>query len=195
MSLPIKVVGLDLSLTSTGVAFIAGGGPAQPVAATDRIRHPKLTGHPRIVAILAELDLWTHGATLAVVEGLAYDAHDTDRQNAGLNWIVRHRLHTRRIPYALVPPATLKQYATGSGSADKTAMAAAAAHHLPGIDCDDDNAVDALWLAHTGADHLGIPIAALPDEQRAAVLEQRTVRRRGKDVTVGVRWPDWVRAA
>lgn len=49
-----------------------------------------------------------------------------------------------------VPVGTLKKHATGSGSADKTAMLKAAVRHnlVPAETRLDDNAIDAVWLLH-----------------------------------------------
>jgi Holliday junction resolvasome RuvABC endonuclease subunit len=182
----MRVVGLDLSLTATGMACSVGGGMW-----TDTIR-TKTRGHDRLDYILSNVCEAVRGADLAVIEGLAFDAHDTDRKNAGLNWMVRHALWLKGVPYALIAPATLKQYATGKGSADKDVLLVAGNLHLPPFFVDhepDDNEVDSAWLAAAGCRWLGQPIDTTPASQWGA-LQTRQERRKGRTVTVGPHWPD-----
>jgi hypothetical protein len=117
---PPVVLGLDLSLSSTGVAGNAGGGWA------DVIKPPaKLRGHERMAYIRgAILDRYIPGVTLVAVEGPSYGNQGAQRQaghheRAGLWWLLTHYLWAADVPTIVVPPASLKKYATGKGNAGK----------------------------------------------------------------------------
>lgn len=158
-----RVVGLDISLTGTGIAT--------PTTA-DTITPGGRRGIERIQYIRDCIlgDLLDHEPDLVVIEGPSYgsqggQAHD----RAGLWWAVRLLcVEAYPVPVAVVPPATLKRYATGRGNADKAAMAVAAYKRL-GRELADDNRVDALWLRAAGMDHLGHPLAPMPATHRAAL--------------------------
>lgn len=145
----LRVRGLDLSLTATGICGITRGRVWTETIPTPSTR---TAGHPRLETIRQAIQCYTANADLVVIEGLAFDAHDTERANAGLSWIIRHDLHRRGIAYALVPPSSLKKYATGNGGkdTDKKVMLAAARAAMPDVDVADHNAADALWLALAG---------------------------------------------
>jgi hypothetical protein len=88
---------------------------------------------------------------------------------------VRLRLIDFDTPYVLINPTTLKGFATGSTSADKTAMAIAALKRT-GREFADDNQCDAAWLRWAALDHYGQPEFDLPKVQR--------------DRLAKVTWPD-----
>ncbi len=163
-----KVLGVDLSITCTGLA-----GPGW----TDTIRPPKKACiHDRMDVVVGTLtDRFLTGVDLVVVEGLAMAAHDTNRQIAGLNWIVRRELWKRRVPFASVPPMTLKAFATGKGNSDKAAMVLATARRFPDFAGGEDES-DAVWLMAAGREWLGAPVVELPQVQRAVLAK--------------VEWPD-----
>jgi Holliday junction resolvasome RuvABC endonuclease subunit len=186
MSAP-RVAGLDLSLTGTGVAVAVGGGMW-----AETITPRKLRGHDRLEHILSNVREAVRGADLAVIEGPSLNSRTGHpHERGGLWWAVAHGLWLKGIPYAVVPPATLKQYATGKGTADKDVMWAAADWYLHAVvdQLADDNQVDAGFLAAAGRRWLGQPIDTTPPEQWAA-LQNRTVNRKGKPTTVGPQWPD-----
>jgi hypothetical protein len=86
------------------------------------------------------------------------------------------------IPYALVAPAQVKQFATGNGGADKFAMVEAARQRfgdLAGWRPLSPDEADALWLAAMGAQWLGEPVAALPQAQRAVVWAKWDGKQKG----------------
>jgi Holliday junction resolvasome RuvABC endonuclease subunit len=162
------VLGLDLSLTGCGVA---GDGWADTITFPPRKRREDRTdySHRRLAHIKTSLRDFLTGVQFVAMEGLSYDSYDTNRQSAGLAWIVRHDLlWARGIPYALVPPANLKQYVTGSGAADKTQMVAAIQGWFPWFD-GDDNAADAAGLHAMACDWLGQPAVEVPPKQRKAL--------------------------
>jgi len=164
------VVGLDLSLTSSGWARV---NTETTRTRTGRIV-PELTGHERLRSILHQLTEVLADADLVVVEGPSFGSGQAIRQNghherAGLWWLVTHQLWGVGVPFAVIPPATLKRYATGKGNATKDAVLAAAIRRYPQVGFDGNDQADALILAAMGADHLGQPIATMPGVQRAAL--------------------------
>lgn len=169
----MNVLGIDLSLTSTGLGISRGAG-----VGTVRLKPPaKLTGLDRMHWILAEIYAYTPShfpAQLAVIEGPSYGNQGTGRQSghherAGLWWLVCDKLHGLRIPVAIAPPATVKKYATGKGNAGKDDMLSAAIRRNEEFDGGNDEA-DAMWLAAMGADHLlGRPVISVPESHRAVL--------------------------
>lgn len=159
----MKIVGLDLSLASTGVAVIAGRH-----AAVDRIQ-TKPRGDAlharrgRLADIRAHIRVWTTSTDLVVVEGLAYASrspHATER--AGLWWLIVDDLLARDAPVAIVPPSSRAKYATGKGNAGKDQVLAAAIRRYPDTNVTGNDQADALILAAMGARALEQPIDDLP---------------------------------
>ncbi|MDX3559042.1 hypothetical protein PV729_46625 [Streptomyces europaeiscabiei] len=166
------MIGLDLSLTCTGVA---GEGW------TDIIR-PKvgLRGHPRLAFIIDRVTEHIGGADLVVIEGPSFGGGVAHRHEdlAGLRVMVRHACWRRGIPYAVVPPSCRALYATGKGSGSKGAVRDAVRTRY-GVECDGPgryDQADAYTLLAMGLHHLGWPLSVVPDNNR-----------RGLD---GGQWPD-----
>ena len=163
----LAVVGLDLSLTSTGIARIGEKTWA------DRIV-PRVTSYQRMAFIVSAVADLVSDADLVVVEGPSFGSGANSRQaghheRGGLWWLVTYRLWRKAVPFAVVPPATLKRYATGKGNATKDAVLAAAIRRYPAVEFDGNDQADALVLAAMGADHHGRPIAPVPQANRAAL--------------------------
>lgn len=166
----MRVIGLDLSLTSAGVASSLGW--------VRRIQ-VRNDGSPfgRIRSIRDEVYGHCRGVDLVAVEGLA--VHSQTGQHltrAGLWHIVMEnvdKLTRGGTRWVEVPPATLKKYATGVGNAKKDAVLAAAVKRFPHIDVTGNDEADALWLAALGADLLGEPMLELPATNRAALAKLR----------------------
>lgn len=166
----MKVVGLDLSLTSTGLALIVDG-TAQVV------RHTTVTAgdtvarrHGRLAAIADMARQWATGSDLVVLEGPSYGSttgHQHDR--AGLWWLVVHRLLAAELPLAVVPPTARARYATGKGNASKDAVLVAVVRRYPQVDVTGNDEADALVLAAMGARRLGHPVDVVPKACLAAM--------------------------
>jgi Holliday junction resolvasome RuvABC endonuclease subunit len=170
----MKIVGVDPSLTGTGVAVIRDGRFTGATVIKDsrwkkRAPQTERERQERLDVILCRVSEWAVGADLVVLEGLSFDSHDTMRQLAGLSWLLRRQCWKADRPFVLVPPSTLKLWAVDHGKADKGVMLAAARETFPGVEIEDDNAADAVWLAALGADHLGYPLVDMP-ERRAQAL-------------------------
>lgn len=152
-----RVVGLDLSITATGVCD-GDGARTIKTASED--------GDRRLVQIVAEIRPLVHQADLVVIEDLPTHAH-----GAGITGMVhgavRHMLLSGP-PYALLTPATLKKFATGRGNAGKPEMAVALFKRA-GLELADDNQVDAAWLRFAGLTMLGRPYFPMPSAQVAAI--------------------------
>lgn len=154
-----KVVGLDLSLTSTGMARVTRSGESVHVEVA-RVR-TKLKDFDRLDFLLDQIHQFTHDADLVVVEGLAFAAHDTNRQGAGLHWMVRHGLWKAEVPTAVCPPTVRAKYAAGKGGAGKDEVLAAVIRRY-GVPLDveitGNDVADALTMAAMGWRWLGRPV-------------------------------------
>lgn len=162
----LRVIGLDLSLTSTGVAL--------PDGTTYRIRTRQKDGDRRLLVIRDRIrqDLAEHRPHVAVVEDLPRHAKGAG-VTAMVQGIARVELLDAGVPYALVVAATLKSYAADHGRAEKRDMAAAA-YLAAGVEFPGDlnakgdggDMCDAWWLRAAGHDHYGTPLFDLPQAQR-----------------------------
>lgn len=164
------VAGLDLSLTSTGVAKVLPGGKMW----ADRIQPGRRSGHERLQYLANEIMLYVAGADLVVVEGPSYGSAAGQRghhERAGLWWHITYMLWIAGLGTAIAPPACLKRYATGKGNAAKDLVLAAAIRRYPAAELDGNDQADALILAAMGADHLGHPPAEVPQAQRTALAK------------------------
>ncbi len=178
------VIGLDLSLTSTGIAGIDWACALRPKAG--------LRGHPRIDWHLREINERTRAADLVMVEGPAHrhGGQAGHHELAGLWWHVTQSLWRRGIPYAVVPPVNRIIYACGVANPAKDypakersrvakGMVRDALATRFGLECEGTgryDMADAGVMAHMGRDWLGCPVAKVP-----------TTHRRALD---GVAWPD-----
>lgn len=169
----LPVVGVDLSLQSTGIATAAG---VRTITSTGRQGAPLRARHARLVDIATQVCLAVSEAAaphtaLIVIEGPALSrnsGHVWDR--AGLWWCTVDELLAAGHLVAEVPPTTLKRYALGKGVGDKGAMADAAARRLPDVHTGGQNdAVDALWLRAMGMHRYGNPLCTLPKAHAAAL--------------------------
>lgn len=173
------VIGLDLSLTGTGICY--------PDGSTLTVKTRQEDGDARLLPIAEAVCLAIgSGVDLAVIEDLPTHAHSAGITGM-VHGVVRSELIQAGVPYALVTPATLKAYATGNGTADKTAMAIAALKRA-GVEFSDDNRCDSWWLRAAGMDWLGEPLFELPVSQREHLTG---LNRKGKPK---VKWPTMPKA-
>lgn len=190
---PLRVVGLDLSLTSSGIsdgqsAHVIQTGP-------DELLEARLDRLVRgVVSFVLSPTQWTDTqpqgtlADLVVIEGASYGSKGSGvEQLSALRLMVRHRLWRMAVPFALVAPPTLKLYTTGNGKATKPQMVAAVdERHMTGfasvkVKDGRDDLADAFALAAMGYDHVGQPLPAhfpAPPPHRPSLLTPK--------------WPDLV---
>jgi len=152
------ILALDLSLTATGYATSDDGVSAQGVLSAP----PSWREGRRLDRLVDMIDgLLSCWPDIVVIEDIPMHA-----KSAGLTAQLHGavKMHGHRVGWplpVLVPPATLKKFATGKGNADKTAMVVAARDRL-GYDGLDNNVADAMWLREVGAHLLGQPTVKLP---------------------------------
>lgn len=161
----MKVLALDLSLTSTGVAFPGGGVttwcPPKGVVGMDRLDW---------VRVLLAHAMGNDLPDLVVLEGYSFGtARQASHAHAlgELGGVIRHTLWRNEQPYVDVPPASLKKFATGKGSAKKELMLVEAVKRL-GYDGSSNDEADALWLRAMALDAYGEPVVQMPQANREA---------------------------
>lgn len=157
----IRILALDLSLTSTGYATPDGEPGTLPT---------RLLGEARLSWIrdqVLELE-HDHQAELIAIEGYAYGRPNQAHQVGELGGVVRCALHDAGIAFVEVPPLTVKKYATGNGGAGKDEVLAEAIRRLDYQGSSKDEA-DALWLRACVLDAAGIPCVEVPKAHRDAI--------------------------
>lgn len=176
-----RVVGLDISLTSTGLAIIT-----RRVEGSTLVNTHTITSRGKRDDGLAEraeriADLASHIATLlgnpklVVIESPAFGARGgSTLDRSGLWWRVVGELAARNVPTAVCPPTVRAKFATGKGNADKAAVSAAVARLWPDLEVANSDEADAVALAHAGAVRLGWDVETLA---------------RHHDCLAGIRWP------
>lgn len=144
----MQVIGLDLSLSATGVARADGR------LATIRPRSEK--GYARHWSIAASvLDVVLEDrADVAVIEGYGYARPHTLAALAELGGVVRTTLHRHRVPFVVIAPSALKRFAVGRGNATKEEMLEAASVLTATLDPErqpsSHDEADAYWLRRAG---------------------------------------------
>ncbi|WAL93939.1 hypothetical protein [Streptomyces sp. Je 1-369] len=166
------VIGGDLSLRCTGIGSAEWTDYIKPKAA--------LRGNPRLAYLMEEIGSFLKNADLVVLEGPSFGhaGQGGHEELAGLRVMVQHWLWRREIPYAIVPPSSLKLFFAGYGKASKAQMRAAAeqtfGRTFEGPGAADE--CDGFALAAAGYHWLGHPLADLPERQAEALA--------------GAVWPD-----
>jgi Holliday junction resolvasome RuvABC endonuclease subunit len=162
-----SVVALDLSITAPGIAYRDGS--------TGTVKTRQKDGDGRLAVIEEAVMIAVGGEQyglgplpdLVVMEDIPRTSHAA-KPISMVHGVVRNNLQKLGVPYALVTPATLKFYATGKGSGDKTPMFMSA-YKRAGREFADDNQCDAAWLRWAGLDWLGAPEFSVPAAWRAAL--------------------------
>lgn len=150
----MRVVGLDLSVTSTGLVILDSRGGENPSVVVDRLVKPaKSYGSemPRAMKLADDIEtvVVAHSPDLAVIEGYAFGASHGLAVLVELGTLVRRSLITLQVPYIVVPPPTLKKFATGKGNAQKDLMLKEVFRRWA-YDTPSNDLADAYWLAIYG---------------------------------------------
>lgn len=158
------VVGLDLSLTSTGMAAFWGPGDIR----TRRIRSTGSAGATwdergaRLRKIVRDIINYVPNDALVMVEAPSYASSGAGTHDrSGLWWMVYQHLATINCTIVPVAPAQRMMYATGKGGgkdAGKDNVLAAAIKRYPDIEITGNDVADAVLLMAMGKRLIGEPI-------------------------------------
>jgi crossover junction endodeoxyribonuclease RuvC len=178
----MNVIGIDLSLTCTGIAIIT----------PDEVTTQRVVSRGKADATLEQrtmrlhnlaLDIsntvWDSKPELVLIEAPAFSRSNPGMHDrSGLWWMIVQMLDSLVI--VEVSPTCRCRYATGRGNASKDDVLSAVVRRYAGVDVNGNDEADALILAAMGARHLGHPIeVSLPQANLAALA--------------GVHWPDMAR--
>lgn len=162
-----EVLGLDISMCSTGVARLYSRGGQAEIRTTaiksKGTRKDSLKDRARRIRDIKERALsWHNGLlSLVVIESPSFGSSGAGTwDRAGLWWEIVNNLVGRDVPIATISPLSLKRFYAGTGKADKTAMMDAH-EKLWGARTKTSDESDAAALATAGAVWLGLD--GLPD--------------------------------
>lgn len=168
----MRVIGLDTSLTRTGVAIIdswARSTTAHSIVTKEPGAETSRTRIERIEYITAQVmsRIGTLDETLVVIEGNAQSSRmGKVWDRAGLWWNIVFTLDASGVPFAICPPNTRAKWATGKGNAHKDDVGIAIDRMWHDIGTNNDER-DALCLATMGAQYLGWPVQTLSRHRTA----------------------------
>ena len=140
------IVGLDLSLTHTGVGIIFNGKRGY-----FGLIPKKLFAVKRLAWIERQLELFIESTSICcvVIEGYSFGSVGRAIFNLGeLGGVIRVLFYRHQIPIVIVPPAVVKKFCCGKGNASKE-IVVSTYNRLRNTDfmVKDNNEVDALLLA------------------------------------------------
>ena len=168
-------VGLDLSLTSTGVAVrrvdrsfpttalhLLKSDPADYRSARDAKDKPVATYTDRLARLedlLAEIEARIPTGSLVFLEAPSYGSAGSGTfDRSGLWWLTYQRLTALSCRVVAVPPTCRALYAAGKGNGGKDAVLSAVVKRYPDLDVRDNNVADAVALMAMAARTDGSPI-------------------------------------
>lgn len=163
------VLGLDPSLTNTGIAILKGGVPHRfhsighggRNGATYAERSDRIVSQARAVTnwVLNDGLIRQVHYDLVVMEGPAYGQNlPSNHDRAGLWWGLFSAFRARKVPVVVIAPKTRAMWATGNGNADKKLVLETVRSWWPTTKIVNHDIADAAALATIGAAHCGDPI-------------------------------------
>lgn len=152
------VVGLDVSLTGTGICVVSGNphvavGKGLTVESTLIEVGKTLRGPTRLSAVCNAVLQWLKARGVGVGTTVAMEGYGFSSQMAHslgeIGGCIRLSLYLRGCNLLIIPPTTLKKYLTGKGVGQKNVVMKHV-HRRWGFDVDDDNQTDAFGCAIVG---------------------------------------------
>jgi Holliday junction resolvasome RuvABC endonuclease subunit len=148
---PSTILGLDLSLVSTGYCKL---NDANKLLEKGTLKFPKLKGMPRLDAITSAITSaiteLTDSPSLIVIEGYSMGSKGSRVFSIGeLGGIIKYMLWKKNYKIVIVPPKTLKKFITNNGNAGKELMLLKT-YKKYGVEFSDNNECDAFGLAKIG---------------------------------------------
>lgn len=170
-----RVVGVDTSLTATGLASSEGW--CRVIGYVDRTKKNPISKLPRVerlahMNVLLDSVMAAIGTPdLAVIEGAALSkAAGGAHERGWLWWRVYERLLDAGVPVGVVSTNQRIHYATGKGTGSKGVVLEQVVRRWPQWQTGgNDNAADGVVLMAAGRDWLRAPIGDVPKSHRKAV--------------------------
>lgn len=158
------IAGIDLSLTSTGVAVIRSPERVEtatvtskpPAAGTETVR----TRFERMEKITAEILDLVDDADVVGIESPAYGMRNAGKihDRSGLWWWIVGKIEARGVPVVEVSPPSRMMYATGKGNAGKDLVLISAAATYKQAEITGNDVADAVVIAAMVSRLAGQPI-------------------------------------
>ena len=157
-----RVIGIDLSMTSTGLAVIDGG-TIETHTVTSKADAGTLRSFlTRSQKIADDIDyaVSLRPTDLIVIEGMAFAAKSASLDKIHAHWwlIARYLCDYVDQEPVVITSGQRCKYATGSGTAKKDIVLAAVIKRYPQADPAGNDEADAVIFAAMGARHLGHPV-------------------------------------
>lgn len=154
------VVGIDLSLTSSGVASSDGWVKRiQSKGRKDADLQDRAVRLGALALQVAETVFIDGCPDLVVIEAPAFSrVGGSNHDRSGLWWLVVSDLLASDIEVAEVPPSCRAKYASGAGNAGKDQVLAAVIRRYPDFDVSGNDIADSVALMAMGRRRLGHPI-------------------------------------
>jgi Holliday junction resolvasome RuvABC endonuclease subunit len=176
----IAVLGVDQSLTCTGVARVVGGTVSVARIRTEPTEAGDLVAlRDRIRSIVGQTLRFAPARCVSIIEApivVRNGKGGAQLERAWLFGLLVDQLLLRG-PVVQVRTTTRAMYATSNGRAEKKEVLAAMRATFPDLRIPDDNAADALALAAMGARWMGSPIDGVLSKKQTQAM-------------VAVRWPE-----
>lgn len=157
-----RVIGIDLSMTSTGIALVSNGNITTYTVKSkpDDGRLRSFLARSDAIADVIDSRVKFLGSDLIVIEGMAFAAKSKSLDKIHAHWWLTVKFlceYVDQEPVVVTPTARAK-YATGKGNASKDAVLAAVIKRYPQADIPGNDIADAVVFAAMGSRHLGRPL-------------------------------------
>jgi len=147
----MRLVGIDASLTSTGVCACYAENEYETIALKTKLKSTE-----RLIFLRNELEVICSYADYVFIEGYSFGSKGNALYQIGeLGGVIRVRLHEMGINLLVVSPTQLKQFITERGNAPKELMAAWVQKRYGRIFSTNDE-TDAFCLVKLGQAYLGL---------------------------------------
>lgn len=174
------ILGIDFSLTATGVCVISDG--EAECATIKSVKEETWDGFPKRVAdmtqrIVSWVDDHEEPAALIIESpSFASKSSSLDRIHGGWWLLVADFLRRGYDTPLLVTPAQVKKFATGKGNAHKEDVRLAVDRRYPDVPVSSNDEADALILAAIGAAVFGRPFNGALTKLQAELVEKVRLR-------------------
>ena len=139
----MRIMGLDPSVTCTGISLPDGSTFAIKPKSKGYARLKEIADHIHVAAVGAQVEMIVMEGLFGVYQG------EAARVVPMVHGAILLEIQRLPVPFVVLNPTTLKRFATGKTSANKTDMALAALKRL-GREYKTDDECDADWLRVAG---------------------------------------------